>query len=172
MSEGKYLAYMAKVVKVIPLKKVKHLECVVLDNKCGCVVRKDDGWEVGDEGVYMAPGAIVPRTPEYEYMRKFNYKVEKRLICGHWSNGMFLSKECLKEYVGDKMNLTNTFSLPRPAITYTYMKSPLYKSRSTSALDVWVSSGRKTLSTEIGELYVSSITNGPSGTIELTTVRP
>ena len=104
--DGKYMAYVTRVKRIVPLKGVKDLEVVVTDEGNGCVVRKDDNYKVADECIYVMPGAVLPRLPEYKFMEKYNYVVERRQICGHWSNGMILKPSALKVYVGDKLNLS------------------------------------------------------------------
>lgn len=80
------LASIQKIVSVSPIEGADSIEVAqVLNWKC--VIKKGE-YKVGDKVVYIEIDSILPERPEFEFMRKHNFRVRTIKLRGQVSQGL------------------------------------------------------------------------------------
>jgi len=87
MSERK-LAHIEKITGISPIEKADKLELVVVLG-WQCVVQKNE-FKVGDLVVYCEVDSILPERPEFEFTRKYNFRIKTQKLRGVISQGLIL----------------------------------------------------------------------------------
>jgi hypothetical protein len=83
------LASIQKIVDIRPIEKADAIEVVqVLGWEC--VVKKSEGFKIGDLVIYIEIDSIVPNKPEYEFLRDRKFRVRTIKLRGQISQGLVL----------------------------------------------------------------------------------
>ncbi len=83
------LASVQRIREICPIENADKIEVVkVLGWEC--VVKKSDGFKVGDLVVYVEVDSIVPDRPEFDFLRERKFKVKTIKLRGQVSQGLVL----------------------------------------------------------------------------------
>lgn len=86
---GRKLASIQKIVAIKPIEKADAIEVAqVLGWEC--VVKKSEGFKVGDLVCYIEIDSIVPDKPEFEFLRDRKFRVRTIKLRGQVSQGLVL----------------------------------------------------------------------------------
>lgn len=98
------LATVRTITDITPILNADKIELAHVDG-WQVVVRKDDGYKVGDKIVYIEIDSVVPETPEFEFLRDRKFRVRIIKLRGERSEGLIMPMSILdpeKEYnIGD-----------------------------------------------------------------------
>ena len=83
------LATIRKIKELFPIPNADRIEVAVIDG-WQCVVNKSDGFKVGDLVVYIEIDSVLPDKPEFEFMRKYKFRVKTIKLRGQVSQGLVL----------------------------------------------------------------------------------
>ena len=95
------LATIRKIKELFPIPNADRIEVAVIDG-WQCVVNKADGFKVGDLVVYIEIDSVLPDRPEFEFMRKYKFRVKTIKLRGQVSQGLVLPLDILDKvhYLG------------------------------------------------------------------------
>lgn len=83
------LATIRKIKELRPIPGADRIEVAVIDG-WECIVSKEDGFKVGDLVVYIEIDSVLPDKPEFEFMRKYKFRVKTIKLRGQVSQGLAL----------------------------------------------------------------------------------
>lgn len=83
------LATIRKIKEIYPIPNADRIEVAVIDG-WQCIVNKSDGFKVGDLVVYIEIDSVLPDKPEFEFMRKYKFRVKTIKLRGQVSQGLVL----------------------------------------------------------------------------------
>lgn len=93
------LASIQKILAVDPIPNADNIEVVtVLGWKV--VVRKSEGFHVGDEVIYCEIDSLFPKEPRFEFLKSSNYRLKTARLRGQISQGLVLPITALAEKLG------------------------------------------------------------------------
>lgn len=81
------LASVRKISEIRPIPKADAIEVALIDG-WECVVRKSEGYKVGDLIVYFEPDSVLPEKPEFEFLRDKKFRVRVMKLRGQISSGL------------------------------------------------------------------------------------
>jgi RNA ligase (TIGR02306 family) len=90
---------LASIQKIKKLHALPQFDNLLLVEVLGwkCLVGKDQ-FKEGDYCVYFEVDSILPEKPEYEFMRKYNFKVKTQKMRGIYSQGLCMPVSILGSY--------------------------------------------------------------------------
>ena len=83
------LATIRKIKELRPIPNADKIEVAVIDG-WECIVNKEEGFKVGDLVVYIEIDSVLPDRPEFEFMRKYKFRVRTIKLRGQVSQGLVL----------------------------------------------------------------------------------
>lgn len=101
-----------------------------------CVVKKNDGFQIGDKIVYVEIDSIMPQKPEYEFLRERKFRIRTIKLRKQISQGLVLPLTCLPEDLRNKpvgTDVTKALGIvaydpdPEPVEVYKKLPKPLEK---------------------------------------------
>lgn len=69
------LASIRKISSVFPIKGKDRVEMVTVDGWT-CMVAKSENFKPGDTCIFCEPDSVFPATEEWEFLRKYNYRIK------------------------------------------------------------------------------------------------
>ncbi len=82
-------ATIQKIIGKEPIPAADRIEIVkVLGWKC--IVSKSDNFQIGDVVIFIEVDSVVPEKPEFEFLRKHNFRVKTMKLKGIVSSGLVL----------------------------------------------------------------------------------
>lgn len=88
------LATIRIIAEIKPIPNADMIEVAIVDG-WECVVKKSDGFKVGDKVVYIEIDSIVPDRPEFEFLRDQNFRVRTIKLRKQVSQGLVISLSIL-----------------------------------------------------------------------------
>lgn len=85
----RHLATIRKIKELRPIPDADRIEVAIIDG-WECIVNKSDGFNVGDLVVYVEIDSVLPDRPEFEFMRKYKFRVKTIKLRGQVSQGLVL----------------------------------------------------------------------------------
>ena len=92
----RHLATIRKIKELRPIPNADRIEVAIIDG-WECIVNKADGFKVGDLVVYIEIDSVLPDRPEFEFMRKYKFRVKTIKLRGQVSQGLVLPLSVLKD---------------------------------------------------------------------------
>jgi|WetSurMetagenome_2_1015567.scaffolds.fasta_scaffold61392_2 hypothetical protein len=83
------LASIQKILGIKPIEKADVIEVCVIQG-WECVIKKSEGFKVGDLVVYIEVDSITPDKPEFEFLRERKFRVRTIKLRGQISQGLVL----------------------------------------------------------------------------------
>jgi len=82
----------ATIQKIIALDQIEGADRILLASVLGwkCVVSKSDNFRLGDLVIFIEIDSVVPEKPEFEFLRKANFRVKTMKLRGQVSQGLVL----------------------------------------------------------------------------------
>lgn len=82
----------ATIQKIIGKEKIPWADKIEIVKVLGwqCIVSKEDNFQVNDKVIFIEIDSIVPERPEFEFLRKYNYRVKTIKLKGVVSSGLVL----------------------------------------------------------------------------------
>ena len=93
----RHLATIRKIKELRPIPNADRIETAIIDG-WECIVNKADGFNVGDLVVYIEIDSVLPDKPEFEFMRKYKFRVKTIKLRGQVSQGLVLPISILDKY--------------------------------------------------------------------------
>jgi hypothetical protein len=93
----RHLATLRRIKELRPIPNADRIEVALIDG-WEVVVNKSDGFKVGDMVVYVEIDSILPDRPEFEFMRKYKFRVKTIKLRGQVSQGLVLPASILANY--------------------------------------------------------------------------
>lgn len=90
----RHLATIRKIKELRPIQNADRIEVAIIDG-WECIVNKADGFKVGDLVVYIEIDSVLPDKPEFEFMRKYKFRVRTIKLRGQVSQGLVLPLDIL-----------------------------------------------------------------------------
>jgi hypothetical protein len=83
---------LASVQRIVDIRPIQDADFIEVAKVLGweCVVKKSDGFKVGDLVVYVEVDSIVPDRPEFDFLRERKFKVKTIKLRGQVSQGLVL----------------------------------------------------------------------------------
>ena len=91
---ARHLATIRKIKELRLIPNADRIEVAVIDG-WECIVNKADGFKVGDLVVYIEIDSVLPDRPEFEFMRKYKFRVKTIKLRGQVSQGLVLPLDIL-----------------------------------------------------------------------------
>ena len=85
----RHLATIKTIDEITPIPNADKIECARIGG-WEIVISKADGFEVGDNVVYIEIDSIMPEKPEYEFLRQRKFRVRTVKLRGQVSQGLIL----------------------------------------------------------------------------------
>ena len=85
----RHLATIRKIKEIRPIPNADRIEVAVIDG-WEVVVNKSDGFIAGDLVIYIEIDSVLPDRPEFEFMRKYKFRVKTIKLRGQVSQGLVL----------------------------------------------------------------------------------
>lgn len=85
----RHLATIRKIKELRPIPNADRIEVAVIDG-WEVVVNKSDGFIAGDLVIYIEIDSVLPDRPEFEFMRKYKFRVKTIKLRGQVSQGLVL----------------------------------------------------------------------------------
>jgi RNA ligase (TIGR02306 family) len=94
---------LASIQRIIKLHELKEFDNLVLAEVLGwkCLVNKND-FKEGDLCIYFEVDSILPEKEEFEFLRKYKFKVKTQKIRGIYSQGLCMPVNDFISYLYDK----------------------------------------------------------------------
>lgn len=114
----RHLATIRKIKELFPIPNADRIEVAVIDG-WQCIVNKSDGFKVGDLVVYIEIDSVLPDKPEFEFMRKYKFRVKTIKLRGQVSQGLVLPipfstlREAGIETIGEGMDITDILGIKK-----------------------------------------------------------
>lgn len=96
----RHLATIRKIKELRPIQNADRIEVAIIDG-WECVINKADGFKVGDMVVYVEIDSILPDKPEFEFMRKYKFRVRTIKLRGQVSQGLVLPMTIFRGMIPD-----------------------------------------------------------------------
>ena len=96
METDRKLASIRIISDMRPIPDADLIEVAVVDG-WECVVKKDDGFNVGDKIVYIEIDSVMPALPEFEFLAQRKYRVRTIKLRKQVSQGLVLPMSLLKK---------------------------------------------------------------------------
>ena len=93
----RHLATIRKIKELRPIQNADRIEVAIIDG-WECVVNKADGFKVGDLVVYIEIDSVLPDKPEFEFMRKYKFRVKTIKLRGQVSQGLVLPTSIIPHF--------------------------------------------------------------------------
>ena len=93
----RHLATIRKIKELRPIQNADRIEVAIIDG-WECVVNKSDGFKVGNLVVYVEIDSVLPDKPEFEFMRKYKFRVKTIKLRGQVSQGLVLPMSILNSH--------------------------------------------------------------------------
>jgi len=90
----RHLATIRKIKGLQSIPNADRIEVALIDG-WEVVVNKSDGFKVGDLVVYIEIDSVLPDKPEFEFMRKYKFRVKTIKLRGQVSQGLVLPLDIL-----------------------------------------------------------------------------
>lgn len=90
---------LASIQKIINIKPIEKADAIEIAQILGweCVIRKDEGFSIGDLVVYIEVDSIMPDKPEFEFLRDRKFRVKTIKLKGQISQGLVLPLSILPD---------------------------------------------------------------------------
>lgn len=85
----RHLATIRQIKEICPIEGADKIEVAVVDG-WECVVAKADGYKMGDKVVYIEVDSILPATEQFEFMKKYRYRVKTIKLRKQISQGLII----------------------------------------------------------------------------------
>lgn len=92
----RHLATIRKIKELRPIPNADRIEVAIIDG-WECIVNKTDGFKVGDLVIYIEIDSVLPERPEFEFMRKYKFRVKTIKLRGQVSQGLVLPLKILDD---------------------------------------------------------------------------
>ena len=96
----RHLATIRRIKELRPILNADRIEVAIIDG-WEVVVNKSDGFKVGDLVVYIEIDSILPDKPEFEFMRKYKFRVKTIKLRGQVSQGLVLPLTIFRGMIPD-----------------------------------------------------------------------
>ena len=96
METDRKLASIRIISDMLPIPDADLIEVAVVDG-WECVVKKEDGFNVGDKIVYIEIDSVMPALPEFEFLAQRKYLVRTIKLRKQVSQGLVLPMSLLKK---------------------------------------------------------------------------
>ena len=93
----RHLATIRKIKELRPIPNADRIEVALIDG-WEVVVNKSDGFKVGDMVVYVEIDSVLPDRPEFEFMRKYKFRVKTIKLRGQVSQGLVLPTSIIPHF--------------------------------------------------------------------------
>lgn len=93
----RHLATIRKIKELRPIPNADRIEVAVIDG-WECIVNKSDGFKVEDPIIYIEIDSVLPDKPEFEFMRKYKFRVKTIKLRGQVSQGLVLPISVLENH--------------------------------------------------------------------------
>ena len=82
----------ATIQKIIGKEEIPFADRIEIVKILGwqCVVSKSDNFQIGDKVIFIEVDSVVPERPEFEFLRKYNFRVKTMKLKGIVSSGLVL----------------------------------------------------------------------------------
>ena len=82
----------ATIQKIIGKEQIPGADRIEIVKILGwqCVVTKEDNFQIGDNVIFIEVDSVVPERPEFEFLRKHNFRVKTMKLKGIVSQGLVL----------------------------------------------------------------------------------
>jgi len=82
----------ATIQKIIGKEEIPWADKIEIVKVLGwqCVVSKSDNFQIGDKVIFIEVDSVVPERPEFEFLRKHNFRVKTMKLKGVVSSGLVL----------------------------------------------------------------------------------
>lgn len=82
----------ATIQKIIGKEEIQWADKIEIVKVLGwqCVVSKSDNFQIGDKVIFIEVDSVVPERPEFEFLRKHNFRVKTMKLKGIVSSGLVL----------------------------------------------------------------------------------
>jgi len=69
----------ATIQKIIGKEQIPGADRIEIVKILGwqCVVSKEDNFQIGDKVIFIEVDSVVPERPEFEFLRKHNFRLQK-----------------------------------------------------------------------------------------------
>jgi len=83
---------LASIQKILNIEPIDNADAILKTTILGweCVIKKDDGFQVGDLVCYVECDSIMPEKPEYEFLRERKFRVRTIKLRKQISQGLIL----------------------------------------------------------------------------------
>ena len=109
----RHLATIRKIKELRPIPNADRIEVAIIDG-WECIVNKADGFKVGDLIVYIEIDSVLPDKPEFEFMRKYKFRVKTIKLRGQVSQGLVLPLSILgTNPYGEGADVTETLGIKK-----------------------------------------------------------
>ena len=92
----RHLATIRRIKELRPIPNADKIEVAIIDG-WQVIVNKSDGFRVGGLVVYVEIDSVLPDRPEFEFMRKYKFRVKTIKLRGQVSQGLVLPLSILKD---------------------------------------------------------------------------
>lgn len=99
----RHLATIRKIKELRPIQNADRIEVALIDG-WEVIVNKEDGFKVGDLVVYIEIDSVLPDKPEFEFMRKYKFRVKTIKLRGQVSQGLVLPMNVLNGEDNERIN--------------------------------------------------------------------
>lgn len=97
------LASVKQVSQILPIEGKDRIVLAVIDG--WSVIVKKDEFDVGSKCVYIEPDSVLPEKPEFEFLRKNNFRIKTMKMGGVISQGICFPLSFLPEKKGGEYEL-------------------------------------------------------------------
>lgn len=97
------LAYIAKITQIEPIEGADRIVYATINDGWKVVVSKSDGFEVGQNVIYIEIDSRVPDIPQFEFLRDRKFKVKTIKLRGVYSQGLVVPVGLFPELKGKKL---------------------------------------------------------------------
>jgi len=82
----------ATIQKIIGKEQIPGADRIEIVKILGwqCVVTKEDNFQIGDKVIFIEVDSVVPERPEFEFLRKHNFRIKTMKLKGIVSQGLVL----------------------------------------------------------------------------------
>lgn len=102
----------ATIQKIIGKEEIPWADKIEIVKILGwqCVVSKSDNFQIGDKVIFIEVDSVVPERPEFEFLRKHNFRVKTMKLKGILSQGLVLPIKMLLDYGMASVNISEDVS--------------------------------------------------------------
>ncbi|MGV9203524.1 MAG: RNA ligase (ATP) [Promethearchaeia archaeon] len=104
MNQPKNGNKLASIEKIQSLEEIENADLLLKARVLGwqVVVRKDDGFQVGDLCVYVQVDSVLPEREDFEFLKSKNYRIRTIKLRGTISHGIVFKLDVLPPEIRDK----------------------------------------------------------------------